>query len=236
MASLFQEISLGGTLGVTFIGVCVSSMLYGVTCLQTFTYYRSPKAKTDSWLLWSLVSFVALRRLRGYLTDCHVKVAALLAFDSAHQAVVIHAVYNYLVLDFANPFKVVSLVWSIPTEVVLNAILALILNGFLTFRLWKLSTRYHLTGIAGVLTLANFGTNLAYAIRGYLFDNIFAAETILRVSPLGSAPASSIPNLRAASPTQHQGIAGLSISVVTESMISFTLAYYLHNRRTGLRK
>lgn len=36
--------------------------------------------------------------------------------------------------------------------------------------------------------------------------------------------------------TQHQGIAGLSISVATESMISFTLAYYLHNRRTGLRK
>ncbi|KAL1949732.1 hypothetical protein VTO73DRAFT_8613 [Trametes versicolor] len=182
--------TLGGSRHSSFVsGGGRILMLYGVTCLQTFTYYRSPKAKTDTWLLWSLV-------------------AALLVFDSAHQAVVIHAVYNYLVLDFANPFKVVTLVWSVP------AILALILNGFLTFRLWKLSTQYYLTGIAGALTLANFGTNLAYAIRGYQYDNIFAAETVLR----------------------HQGIAGLSISVATESMISFTLAYYLHNRRTGLRK
>ncbi|EIW57884.1 uncharacterized protein TRAVEDRAFT_29797 [Trametes versicolor FP-101664 SS1] len=193
--SIFKEISLGGTLGVTFIGVCVSSMLYGVTCLQTFTYYRSAKAKNDGWLLWSLV-------------------AALLAFDSAHQAVVIHAVYNYLVLDFANPFKVINLVWSIPTEVVLNAILALILNGFLTFRLWKLSTRYYLTAIAATLSIGNFGTNLPYAIRGFQYNNIFAAETILRT----------------------QGIAGLCISVTTEAMISFSLAYYLHRRRTGLRK
>lgn len=33
--SIFKEISLGGTLGVTFIGVCVSSM-----CVQCFETYR----------------------------------------------------------------------------------------------------------------------------------------------------------------------------------------------------
>lgn len=32
--------------------------LYGVTCLQTFTYYRSAKAKNDGWLLWSLVPLI----------------------------------------------------------------------------------------------------------------------------------------------------------------------------------
>lgn len=88
MAALFQEISLGGTLGVTFLGVCVSSMcvsfihthrlyalmrgqrrLYGVTCLQTFTYYRSLKAKTDGWLLRSLVRSLALRRIWGHSAD-----------------------------------------------------------------------------------------------------------------------------------------------------------------------
>ncbi|KAL1949721.1 hypothetical protein VTO73DRAFT_8602 [Trametes versicolor] len=194
MASLLG-ISLGDTLGVTFLGVCVSSMLYGVTCLQTFHYYRSAKAKTDSWSVWFMV-------------------AALLVFDSGHQAIVIHAVYNYLILDFANPIKVIEMVWSIPTEVVFNAILAIILNGFLTQRLFKVSKSITLTIIAATLSLANFGTNLAYAIRGYAFDNIFLAEIELRT----------------------QGIAGLSISVATECMISFSLAYYLHTRRTGLRQ
>ncbi|KAL1949733.1 hypothetical protein VTO73DRAFT_8614 [Trametes versicolor] len=223
--SIFKEISLGGTLGVTFIGVCVSSMLYGVTCLQTFTYYRSMKAKNDGWPLWSLVALIVSPLGKAKLTD----VFSLLfsAFDSAHQAIVIHAVYNYLVLDFANPFKVVGLVWSLPTEVVLNAILALILNGFLTFRLWKLSTRCYLTAIA-VRNPLLLRKNAADAKRAqgypdcrklrnepwFQYNNIFAAETILRT----------------------QGIAGLSISVTTEAMISFSLAYYLHRRRTGLRK
>ncbi|KAI0636114.1 hypothetical protein C8Q77DRAFT_1155821 [Trametes polyzona] len=193
--SMLQNISLGGTLGVTFLGVCVSSMLYGVTCLQTFNYYRSAKAKSDGHLMWLMV-------------------AALLIFDSGHQAIVIHAVYNYLVLSFANPIRVTQLVWSIPTEVVFNAILAIILNGFLTYRIWKVSRLYSLTVVATVLSLANFGTNLAYAIRGYFYTNIFAAERELR----------------------PHGIAGLSISVATECMISFSLAYYLHTRRTGLSK
>ncbi|KAI0667864.1 hypothetical protein C8Q78DRAFT_980812 [Trametes maxima] len=186
---IFAGISLGETLGVTFLGVCVSSMLYGVTCLQTFTYYRSAKARSDGRVL-------------------HALVAALLIFDSAHQAIVIHAVYNYLVIDFANPFKVLTVVWSVPTEIVLNAILALILNVFLTFRLLQLSKQYYLPAIAGTLSLANFGMQL------YPFKNIFEAEVALRT----------------------QGIAGLSISVATEFFISTSLAYFLHSRRTGLRK
>lgn len=32
--------------------------MYGVTCLQTFTYYRSEKAKSDSYWLYTLVSIV----------------------------------------------------------------------------------------------------------------------------------------------------------------------------------
>ncbi|KAI0759244.1 hypothetical protein BD413DRAFT_617914 [Trametes elegans] len=194
-AVALSELSLGETLGVTFLGVCVSSMLYGVTCLQTFSYYRSAKAQSDSNTLRSLV-------------------AVLLAFDTAHQAIVIHAVYNYLVLSFADPLKLTQNVWSLPVEVIFNATLAIILNGFLTFRIWRLSKRSGLTLIAAVLSLANFGTNLAYAIRGFKYHDLFEAEYILR----------------------NHGIAGLSISVVTELMISSTLAYYLHSRRTGLER
>ncbi|KAH9848467.1 hypothetical protein C2E23DRAFT_436931 [Lenzites betulinus] len=194
-AALLAGFNIGDTLGVTFLGVCISSMLYGVTCLQTWHYYRSSRGKSDGWLMWLLV-------------------ATLLVFDSTHQAIVIHAVYSYLVLDFANPVKVFLLVWSVPTEIVFNAILAIILNGFLTFRIWRVSKMYSLTLVAAILSCANFGTNLAYAIRGYPLAGILEAERVLR----------------------HHGIAGLSISVATETMISFSLAFYLHTRRTGLRK
>ncbi|KAI9069019.1 hypothetical protein FKP32DRAFT_1671725 [Trametes sanguinea] len=165
--SPLSGISIGGTLGVTFVGVCISSMFYGVTCLQTFTYYRSARAKKDG------------RSLR-------LLVLALLALDSAHQAIVIHAAYNYLVLDVLDPLKLILLVWSVPAEIVFNA----------------------------VLTLANFSTNLAYAIQTFQYNDLFSAEKALR----------------------NHGIGGLCVSVVTEAMLSLSLAYYLNAQRTGLRK
>ncbi|OSD07715.1 hypothetical protein PYCCODRAFT_342690 [Trametes coccinea BRFM310] len=194
-SSPLSGISIGGTLGVTFVGVCISSMFYGVTCLQTFTYYRSSRAMKDG------------RSLR-------LLVLALLVLDSAHQAIVIHAAYNYLVLDVLNPMKLIALVWSIPAEIVFNALLALILNSFLTFRLWKLSRWYLLASIGAILTLGNFSTNLAYAIQTFQYDDLFSAEKTLR----------------------NHGIGGLCVSVVTESMLSLSLAYYLNAQRTGLRK
>lgn len=36
--------------------------------------------------------------------------------DTTHQAVVIHIVYNFLVLDFANPRSVVNMVWCVFTS------------------------------------------------------------------------------------------------------------------------
>lgn len=43
--------------------------LYGVTCLQTFTYYRSAKAKNDGWPLWSLVALIVSPLGKAKLTD-----------------------------------------------------------------------------------------------------------------------------------------------------------------------
>ncbi|KAI0759696.1 hypothetical protein BD413DRAFT_722215 [Trametes elegans] len=58
-ALILSKISLGGTLGVMFLGVCVSSMLYGVTCLQTFMYYRSTKGKSDGSFFRTLTQGIA---------------------------------------------------------------------------------------------------------------------------------------------------------------------------------
>ncbi|KAJ8469025.1 hypothetical protein ONZ51_g9270 [Trametes cubensis] len=187
--------SLWGTLGITFLGVCISSMLYGVMCLQAFHYYRSARAQSDGRALYVLV-------------------AALFGLDSVHQIVVIHVVYNYLILDFANPSKVTGIIWSLPAEIILGAILALVLNGFLTFRVWKLSRRVDFTAIASSLSLGNFGTTLSFAIRGSQYNNIFAAETDLR----------------------RHGITAFFLSVAVEVMISSTLVYYLYSRRTGLQR
>ncbi|TBU47723.1 hypothetical protein BD309DRAFT_855387 [Dichomitus squalens] len=54
-AVLLAQINKGGTIGVGYLGVVASSMVYGVTCIQTFQYYRSERAKTDGFWLHGIV-------------------------------------------------------------------------------------------------------------------------------------------------------------------------------------
>ncbi|KAI0363659.1 hypothetical protein BV20DRAFT_1057869 [Pilatotrama ljubarskyi] len=154
---IFAHVSLGGTLGVTFLGSSVSSMLYGVTCLQTITYFRSRKAKMDGFGLRLLVGYVlalphypsrTVSDLYMFFTPGAPLIGyfVLRLFDSAHQAVVIHICYNYLVLAVKDPLKLSLLVWSVP----------------------------------GALSLANLGTNISYGVRGYQYKGLFDAEVMLR--------------------------------------------------------
>lgn len=50
-----SAVSLGPTLGAIELGVLISSVFYGVTCVQTFTYYQ--KAAKDRLGLKCLVAF-----------------------------------------------------------------------------------------------------------------------------------------------------------------------------------
>ncbi|KAI0044644.1 hypothetical protein FA95DRAFT_1608375 [Auriscalpium vulgare] len=75
------ELNLGPTLGVSYFGIIFSSMLYGLTCLQTFIYFVS--ASSDPRLVKALV-------------------IATIVIDSIHEAFLIHSGYHYSVLNFKN--------------------------------------------------------------------------------------------------------------------------------------
>ncbi|KAK0445097.1 hypothetical protein EV421DRAFT_338416 [Armillaria borealis] len=51
--------ALDNTLGALYIGTCLSTLLYGVICVQTFLYITSYRARSDRWWLKSFV-FVVL--------------------------------------------------------------------------------------------------------------------------------------------------------------------------------
>ncbi|PIL33603.1 hypothetical protein GSI_04226 [Ganoderma sinense ZZ0214-1] len=204
---LFVRIDLGSTLGVTFLGVAVSSMIYGFTCLQTFNYYHSSRAKADNAFLRCLVSLLFL---------C----------DTFHQILVLHATYHYLILGFAQPVTLsTTLVWSLPAEIIMNVcILAFLLNSFLTHRLWRLSHHVYLAVCAALLTVANIAVNLGES---------FPSTLISRKPPFISI--SSFCTTHSLRDSRIHGTVGLSISLATDLFISLSLCYYLHQSRTGLR-
>ncbi|KAI0046875.1 hypothetical protein FA95DRAFT_1559640 [Auriscalpium vulgare] len=114
------KLHLGLTLGVSYIGIVFSSMLYGLTCLQTFIYFVS--APRDPWLV---KAFVVLT----------------LIIDSTHEAFIVHSGYYYSVLNFNNPAVFDHVVWSLLAFIFLNALSGLLTEGFI---LWRI---YHSTSL-----------------------------------------------------------------------------------------
>ncbi|KAJ7132258.1 hypothetical protein C8R44DRAFT_871237 [Mycena epipterygia] len=133
--------ALDRTLGVGFIGVVVAAGLHGVSCVQAWWYYTH---QNDRWPLKLLVGAVML-------------------FDTVHQALISHTVYTYLITNYNNAAELTQIVWSLLVEVLFNGLTALLVQSFLTVRLWRLSNgNVWLTSIASILVLAEFGCVLAY--------------------------------------------------------------------------
>ncbi|KIM83937.1 hypothetical protein PILCRDRAFT_818965 [Piloderma croceum F 1598] len=152
-------LKIDDTMGAAFIGVVVAASLWGVSCVQVWYYYTMyPK---DAWYLKLLV-------------------AAVLIFDTIHQMLITHTLYTYLVSNFDNPLELGNLVWSLLVEVLFNGCTALLVQCFLTFRVWKLSNKsYILTGAVFLLVLAEFVSVVVYVIKS-LKMTTFAELTKLK--------------------------------------------------------
>ncbi|KAJ7173650.1 hypothetical protein C8R46DRAFT_1083518 [Mycena filopes] len=134
---------LDKTLGAGFIGVVVAAGLHGVSCVQAWWYYTH---QNDRWPLKFLV-------------------AAVMIFDTVHQALISHTVYTYLITNYNNSAELGDIVWSLLVEVLFNGLTALLVQSFLTVRIWRLSNgNKWLTGAASLLVLAEFGCVLAYVV------------------------------------------------------------------------
>ncbi|KAI0788102.1 hypothetical protein C8Q74DRAFT_1255718 [Fomes fomentarius] len=153
---------LNGTIGVLFLGAVFSSMIYGLTCLQTFQYFRSHRAASDGRCI-------------------HLLVLLLLALDTFHQALILHVDYTYLVLGFANPIKLLSsLPWTGPVEILVNGTLGFIFNVFNIYRLWRLCNNVYVVTPALLLSLANYASGISYAIRMFQCQNMSQAMEKLK--------------------------------------------------------
>ncbi|PIL32260.1 hypothetical protein GSI_05505 [Ganoderma sinense ZZ0214-1] len=185
-AFLLAHLNRGGTIGVSLIGVAVSAMIYGVTCIQTFQYYRSENYKEDQWIVKTLVP-------------------VLLVLDSTHEIFIIHIAYHYLITNYGNPQSLELVIWTIPAEIIVNAVIAFLVDGFFCVRVWKLSQNRFATGICAFATVTHLATNLLYPIRIFAFPSLLEAETKLKAT----------------------GTSGLGVGVVADVSISTAMVWSL---------
>ncbi|PBK84962.1 hypothetical protein ARMGADRAFT_1087867 [Armillaria gallica] len=88
--------SLGKTIGAAYVGAMLSSLLFGITVLQVFIYYRD---YPNDWQLY------------------RYSVGILWVLDAFHLSLTIHVIYHYTVDSFGDYVALGNVVWSVRISV-----------------------------------------------------------------------------------------------------------------------
>jgi hypothetical protein len=172
--------------------VLACAALWGVSCIQTWYYFRRyPK---DFWYVKLLV-------------------VVTMIVDTIHQILITHTIYFYLVTNYAYPPALASMIWSMNLQVVFNGMLDLLVQGFLTYRVYLLSYKNRLlAGAFALMVLGLFSIQLAYTILA-----------------LQLVPIVELARLKALA---------MSVDIMAATLdllLAVTLCYLLHTSRTGFK-
>ncbi|EMD41296.1 hypothetical protein CERSUDRAFT_109894 [Gelatoporia subvermispora B] len=134
------------TMGALMLSMVFSSVMYGVTVLQTYQYYD------------------------GYWEDpayMKVFVAALWVLDTAQLVTVIHSNWWYLIANYANVAALNIVPVSLAIEVGFTISIGVLVQSFFAYRVWYTSGRQFIIPLTIVcLTLATFSLGIFYAVTG----------------------------------------------------------------------
>lgn len=186
------RIRVDDTMGIAFIGVIVAAFLHGVSCLQAWYYFTHQK---DTWRLKSMV-------------------AAVMISDTVHQVLVSACVYRYVITNYNNPVELINVNRPLLIEVLFNGFTALLVQSFMTLRLWRLSNKnVWLTSIVVLLVLGEFGTIMAYSCIALTYKTFIDLARVKTLSITVNA-----------------------LAAVGDTLIAGILCTLLHKSRTGFQR
>ncbi|KAJ7052245.1 hypothetical protein C8F01DRAFT_1261958 [Mycena amicta] len=129
------------TLGAVLIGTLLSTVLFGVTTMQTYMYYMHFPA--DAAMIKATVAFVWV---------C----------EAAHLGTVSHTTYTWLVLDYGHPERLLGPApGSLAAFVLLTVIIAVCVQTFFSFRIYVLSRSRIIPYFTFALSSVRLGMGLA---------------------------------------------------------------------------
>ncbi|KAF9558841.1 hypothetical protein CPC08DRAFT_539345 [Agrocybe pediades] len=139
---------LDKTLGAVFIGNVVAAVLFGITSLQAFTFFRGNTG--DSRRFKQLIAFLWI-------------------LDLLHVMFMTHGVYSYLITNFCVFSALERPTWSLLTQVIITCISDLIVRSVFARRIWLLSGRNNILLSAIMFTtFFVFAMGIAFAARGFI--------------------------------------------------------------------
>ncbi|KAH8110100.1 hypothetical protein DFH11DRAFT_831774 [Phellopilus nigrolimitatus] len=188
-----DSLDIGGTFGIAYIGAMIAMALYGVTSLQSYLYYMYyPKDDFSFKLL----------------------VATIWTLESLQVAFVCHAMYSYLISNYANPLALEIGVWSLFASMLCNTVISAIVQIFFTVRVHILSSKkWWITVILAITITAHLAFGFETVIDSLILKELSKFSSITYTAALPFAITAIFPDVI---------IAGL-------------LCYYLQGGKGGFR-
>lgn len=132
--------------------------LWGVTCVQTYTYFTRPKKDRAS---------------------LQIMVAFLLALDTFDSALNIHILYHYMVSNYLNPVALMIPVWSVLIHVFLTALSNFIIRTMFAQRIYRLSKgSIILTAWIMSISIADLVTGTIITIKAFQLKTYLELDSL----------------------------------------------------------
>ncbi|KAH8826378.1 hypothetical protein DL96DRAFT_1607829 [Flagelloscypha sp. PMI_526] len=130
-------------------GFAVATIIYGISVLQVFNYFR--RFKHDHWWMKTMV-------------------AVLWILDTLTTAMVWHSLYTYLVTNLGNPLADIGISWSFALENGLVTAVVLITHCYYAHQVWTVSKNLYITIL--VLLCAFGSAAIGIVITNEIFSNL----------------------------------------------------------------
>lgn len=185
--------ALDNTFGALLIGVIVSTALWGVMAVQTYEYYIDyPNDRTVLKIL----------------------VGTVFCLDTLHHTFMCHSAYIYLIKSWQDPTILISIVWTLDSQVFVAGLVGFIVQGFFIWRIWILSHQnYVICGFIGALATAVLVLTTIYWAKGLSVHTFLELPKLMSLSRAVNATACA-----------------------TDLAISLALSYFLYSERSGMRR
>ncbi|KAJ7167210.1 hypothetical protein C8R43DRAFT_984506 [Mycena crocata] len=134
-------------LGAGLIGLVLSTIIYGITWLQVFSYYTKYSSRDGPFLK----TFVGV----------------LMVLDTFHVALLVMLMYHYTVTNFGDYLVLMHNTWPLVWQAFVGGVLEVSVEMFFAYRLYHLSGRQIVFPIVvGILCLAKLATTIGFTVIG----------------------------------------------------------------------
>jgi len=155
------------TLGALLVGGLLAMALWGVTCVQTFSFFT--RTSRDGVFLRLMITF-------------------LWFLDTFHSALDGHILYHYLVTNFLNPAAIGIPVWSVILHVTISFVSDFLIRAMFAHRIYRLSKgNLFITGWIMLVSTTYLGAGGVVAVKAFQISSYSELRKISNVLYLNFA-------------------------------------------------